>query len=215
MPRHGDLAPQADFRDQASHSSVIPSSEVRLLVEIAEVGVDSCGSDVVVFGVVGAEAGEDVQGLCPVLAGPFPLVQCVVGAGETVVGAGLIGGLTETRCEVERPLVACERLIRAAGGVVQAAHALQCLELHVAIADLPGKAEDMLVVVGGLVMLALSQVSPSQVDHRGEFTVPAPDDAGDVQGLLDTAGGLLVPTQPGAGSCSRCASSTLAAIGRR
>lgn len=52
-----------------------------LLVEVGEVGVDGRDVCFFVFGVVGADAGEDVQGVLPVLAGWLVLVEGVIGVG--------------------------------------------------------------------------------------------------------------------------------------
>ena len=58
-------------------------------------GADGGGGDAGFFGVVGADAGEQVQGGLPVVAGLVGVTQGVVGVGESVVDAGLVGGLVE------------------------------------------------------------------------------------------------------------------------
>ena len=68
-------------------------------------GADAGDTGLGFVGMVHAEAGEDSQGVLPVLAGPVVVVEGVVGVGEAVVGAGLIGGLGEVGGELERLLV--------------------------------------------------------------------------------------------------------------
>ncbi len=81
-------------------------------------GADSrCGGFFVV-GVVDAEAGEDVQGMLPVCAGQFELVQGVVGVGEAVVSAGLIAGLVQFGGEREGVMVVGEGGLGVAVGVL-------------------------------------------------------------------------------------------------
>ena len=70
-----------------------------------------------VVGPVNAEPREDVQGMLPVRAGLLRLVQRVVGAGEPVVGAGLIVGLVHPGSQRESPVVVGNCVIRVAGGV--------------------------------------------------------------------------------------------------
>jgi hypothetical protein len=50
-----------------------------------------------------------------------------MGVGEAVVCAGLVGGLPELGRELERLPVVCQGRVRAAGGVVEAAQAVQGL----------------------------------------------------------------------------------------
>ena len=64
-------------------------------VEIVQVRPDRRGGDVEFFGVVGADASEQVQSGFPVVAGLVGGAQGVVGVGESVVGAGLVRGLVE------------------------------------------------------------------------------------------------------------------------
>jgi hypothetical protein len=52
-----------------------------LLVEVGEVGADARDGGLDVFGVADAEAGEEVQGLLPMLAGLVVLVEGVVSMG--------------------------------------------------------------------------------------------------------------------------------------
>lgn len=59
---------------------------------ILEVCTESRGGE---FGGGGAPAGEDAQGMSPVVAGMFGVAEGVVDAGDAVVGAGLLGGLAE------------------------------------------------------------------------------------------------------------------------
>ena len=70
-----------------------------------------------VVGAVDADVGEDVQGVLPVFAGLFVLVEGVVGVGEPVVGAGLIEGLAHLARQGERLIVVGDGCIRVAGGV--------------------------------------------------------------------------------------------------
>ena len=61
--------------------------------EFSEMSADVRHGGLDIVGLVDAEAGEDVQGLLPVLAGFVVPVQGVMGVGQAVVGTGLIGGL--------------------------------------------------------------------------------------------------------------------------
>jgi hypothetical protein len=102
-------------------------------VELGEVGVDSGDRGFLVLGVVDADVGEDVEGVLPVCAGRFGLVQGAVGVGESVVGAGLVLGLAQFAGERESLLVVGKGILRVADGVPYPAKALPCFELPVAI----------------------------------------------------------------------------------
>jgi hypothetical protein len=65
-----------------------------VLAEVDEVVADGRGCGFLVVGMVDADAGEDIQGVLPVLAGPLDFLAGMVGVGEPVVGAGLVVRLT-------------------------------------------------------------------------------------------------------------------------
>jgi hypothetical protein len=89
-----------------------------MLRKAGEVSTDCRGGGFLVVRIVGAELGEQVQGMLPVLAGLYVLVEGVMGVGESVVGAGLVGGLAQLAGEGERPFVVGDGGIRVAGGVL-------------------------------------------------------------------------------------------------
>ncbi len=76
----------------------------------------------------GAKAGQDVQGQLPVLARQVFAAAGAVGVGQAVVGAGLIGQLRQIRRQLKGLPVVAQGKVWAAGGLVQAAQALQGLE---------------------------------------------------------------------------------------
>lgn len=75
-----------------------------MLAEVGEVAADGHGVGFLVVGVVDAEAGEDVQGVLPVCAGPLGLVQRVMGLGESIViGTAMPLVATGLRTHVHHP----------------------------------------------------------------------------------------------------------------
>jgi hypothetical protein len=62
--------------------------------------------------------------------------------------------LPEIHRDDEGLIVGGESLFRTTSGVVKATHAVQSLELHVGVADLPGEQKRSPVVVGGLLVPA-------------------------------------------------------------
>jgi len=113
-------------------------------------------------GAAGAEAGEDVQGVVPVLSGPVMLIECVVGVGKAVVSAGLVCGLGEVGGVLKRLLMVDQRDVGVARAVMEPAQAKQRLELPVAAAGLMGEFEHALVAVGALFMPARHPVNVRQ-----------------------------------------------------
>ena len=81
-------------------------------------GPDGVDGGLFVVGGVHTEAVEEVQGALPMSAGKLGLVQRVVGVGDPVMGARLIGGLVKLNGERERLVVVAESGFRATGGVV-------------------------------------------------------------------------------------------------
>lgn len=79
---------------------------------------DGRGGDVGVIGVVGAHAGEQVQGGLPVMASLARVAQGQMGVGQSVVSADTVGGLVEFEGEVQGFLVVAQRVAVVAGGVV-------------------------------------------------------------------------------------------------
>jgi hypothetical protein len=79
-----------------------------------------------------------------------------------------------------------------AGGVVEAAQAIQGLELSVAVTDLPGDVDDLHVGSGGLVVSALEPVDVAEADECVQFTDAIAGGVGDVKGSCVLVGRLLV-----------------------
>jgi hypothetical protein len=129
--------------------------------EVGETNADGCDARFFVFGMVGAEADEDVQGVLPVCAGLLILVQGVVG--EPVMGAGLVVGLAEFGGE-RGPVVVGDGGVRVAGDVLYSAEALPRFDLHVAVARLVGEVEQSLKVVDGQLVSALPPVNLAEAD---------------------------------------------------
>ena len=67
-------------------------------------GAHARNVDLDVVGVVGAEFGEDIDGLLPVQPGLFVLLQVVMGVGEAIVCPGLVWCLGNFGRELQRPL---------------------------------------------------------------------------------------------------------------
>ncbi|GAA5180061.1 hypothetical protein GCM10023322_11500 [Rugosimonospora acidiphila] len=84
--------------------------------KVGEVVTD--GRDGGFFGVVDAKTGEDIEGVLPVCAGLFRLAQRQVGAGEPVMGAGLVVGLAQFGGEHQRLVVMGEGGLRVTGCVL-------------------------------------------------------------------------------------------------
>jgi len=72
-------------------------------VEVGEAGADV--GDGEVGGGWGVQGGEDLQGVLPVLTGLFAVAEDAVGAGESVVCAGLVGWLVVVAGKVQGVLV--------------------------------------------------------------------------------------------------------------
>jgi hypothetical protein len=143
-----------------------------------EVGADGRDRGFLLLGLIDAEAGKDVQGVLPVGARLFGLVECVVGVGEPVVGAGLVVGLVQFDGEREGLVVVGERGIRIAGGVVESAQALPRFELRVAAAAFASQVEQPPVAVGGLLVSALYPVDHAEAGQRGLLVVAVAGSAG-------------------------------------
>jgi hypothetical protein len=129
-------------------------------------------------GAVDSEAGENVEGVLPVCAGLLRFKQGVVGMSESVVRAGLVVGLAQFRGEGKGLVVVSDRGVRVSSGVMQAAEALPCFELIVAVAAVLGEVEQPLVVVGGLLVPALYPMDDTEAVERGLFGVAVAGGAG-------------------------------------
>ncbi|MBE1463307.1 hypothetical protein [Kibdelosporangium phytohabitans] len=73
------------------------------------------------------EVREDAEGCCPMVAGGF--AEGVVRVGETVAGAGLAAGLSQFGGQFECGVMVDKRVVVMAGGVLDSADALVCLDL--------------------------------------------------------------------------------------
>jgi hypothetical protein len=109
------------------------------------VSADGGGAGLLVLGVVGTEAGEDVQRALSVVASRLGLADGMVCVGEAVVGAGLVCRLPE----LGRPLVVAAGVIRVTGGVVDPAQALVRLEVPIRVIRFLRDGEKLPKVLGG------------------------------------------------------------------
>jgi hypothetical protein len=113
------------------------------------VSADGGGAGLLVLGVVGTEAGEDVQRALSVVASRLGLADGMVCVGEAVVGAGLVCRLPELGRELGRPLVVAAGVIRVTGGVVDPAQALVRLEVPIRVIRFLRDGEKLPKVLGG------------------------------------------------------------------
>jgi hypothetical protein len=143
-------------------------------------GADGRDGGFLVVGVVDTDVDEDIQGVLPVGAGSFRLVQCMVGVGGPVVGAGAVEGLVELGGERQGMIVVGEGGVGVAGGVVESAEALPRLIPVVAVARGEGELQRPLVVVSGLIVLALHSVRVAEPGQRGLLGVSVAGGAGEL-----------------------------------
>jgi hypothetical protein len=162
-------------------------------LEVGEVGADGRDRSFVVLGVVDAEAGEDIEGVLPVGAGLLGLVQCVVGVGESAVGAGLVVELVQFGRELEGPVVVGEGGIGMAGCVVYLAEAEPCFELRITGTSFVREVEQPLQVVFGLLVPALQPMDVAEAGQRLQLGVALAGGAGKAQRLLVGVADQLVP----------------------
>lgn len=99
---------------------------------------DRAGRGFLVLGLVGAQLGEQLQRLPPVLARRLGLAEGAVRMAEAVVRAGQVGRLAELAGEFECPVMLLDGCGPVAGRVVQPAQALLGLELPVPVPELVG-----------------------------------------------------------------------------
>jgi hypothetical protein len=105
----------------------------------------------------------------PVPASRSGLVQGELSLSESIVGAHLIFGLAELGGEAKRLLLEPEGQLRAPGGVVEPAQAVEGLELPVTAADLPGDLEGSVVVFGGRFAAVPEPADVAQAGQRGQL----------------------------------------------
>ena len=74
----------------------------------------------------------------PVVSGLVGVVQRMVAVGESVMGAGLVGGLVEVDRQLQCHLVVFQGVAGVGDGLVDPAQALMGLELPVAVTGLLG-----------------------------------------------------------------------------
>src|SRR5215469_692751 len=113
-----------------------------------------------------AEAGVDVQGCPPVLLPGLMLAGCVAGAGQAVLGAGLLVAVTGPAGQRERGVVAGQCLARLAGRQQRFPGAVECLGFPAPVADLPVERQRFLLVAGRLIMMA-EPVADVAEPHQG------------------------------------------------
>ena len=143
-----------------------------------------------------AEVRIDIQGVLPVLASLVRLTEGLAGAGQALVGTGLLVTIAGPACEGERHGVAVAGL----GGLADCQQglpvAVERIGFPAAVADLPVDIKRLLVLADGLVIVALPLVDLAEPGQHIGFDAPVADFAGQREGPSLMIHGLCVVALP-------------------